>query len=281
MRGLYKIGFVSQKTGLSTSTLRLWEDQYGLLAPLRTRGGTRLYSESDVERVLFVRQLVRERGYALGAIAAIIDEAASTLPYEVDRAAIENIYLQQAANREKIEEGRRLAEVHAMGLRLVRSQSARRAAEELVGGVVELGAVETASLGLYHPKQNTLTFVARARANKTEVHPWPAQNVSSFPAQWQEALRAREPYWCSDLLCLDLPEELTTRVRDNPSRSFHAEPLSIGKELVGLLVLASRQPGGIGREARRVASRVAVAAGPAIHYFAQHLESPPARDPRL
>jgi len=271
MSGMYKIGVVSHKTGLSASTLRLWEDQYCLLSPLRTPGGTRLYSESDVERVLYVRQLVRERGYALGAIAAIIDDAASNLPEAVDRVAIENLYLRDATNHADIEEGRRLAEVHAMGLRLVRSQSARRAAEELVLGVAAVGAVETASLALYHRKQNTMTFVARARGNKTELHSWPAQSVSSFPSQWQEALRAREPYWCWDLLRLDLLGDLSTRVRRSPSRSFHAEPLSIGKELVGLLVLASRQPGGISREARGVAARVAVAAGPAIHYFARRL----------
>ncbi|TMD48878.1 MAG: MerR family transcriptional regulator, partial [Chloroflexi bacterium] len=91
MRGVYKIGAVSQKTGLSSSTLRLWEDQYGLLAPLRTKGGTRLYSESDVERVLYVRDLVRERGFALDAIADIIDEASSSVPSALDRVAVENI----------------------------------------------------------------------------------------------------------------------------------------------------------------------------------------------
>jgi GAF domain-containing protein len=161
-----------------------------------------------------------------------------------------------------------MADVHAVGVRLVRSQSARRAAEELVHGVATLGAVETVTLGLYQRKPNTLTFVALARGNTTEVRSWPAQHVSNFPAPWQEAIRAREPYWCSDLRRLELPEEVSNNVREDPSRSFHAEPLSIGKELVGVLVLASPQPGGIGREARRVAARVAVTAGPAIHYFA-------------
>jgi MerR family transcriptional regulator/heat shock protein HspR len=273
--GVYKIGVVSKKVGLSPGTLRLWEDQFGLLTPERSSGGTRLYSDADVERVYHIRELLRDRGYTLEAIARIMEEARQAAPSTLDRAAIENIYLREAANREQIEEGRRMAEVHAVGVRLVRSQSAQRAAEELVYGVATLGAVEVVTLGLYQRKQNTLTFVALARGNKTEVHPWPAQNVSNFPAQWQEALRAREPYWCSDLLRLDLPEEVSTNLREDPSRSFHAEPLSIGKELVGVLVLASRQPGGIAREARRVAARVAVAAGPAIHYFARHLSSGP------
>jgi DNA-binding transcriptional MerR regulator len=240
------------------------------LTPARTSGGTRLYSDADVERVLHIRELRRDRGYTLEAIARIMVEARQASPPTLDRAAIENVYLREATNREQIEEGR-MAEVHAVGVRLVRSQSALRAAEELVYGVAALGSAEVVTLGLYQRKRNTLTFVALARRNETEVGPWPAQNVSNFPAQWQEALRAREPYWCSDLLRLDLPDEVSSRMREDPSRSFHAEPLSIGNELVGVLVLASRQPGGIGREARRVAARVAVAAGPAIHYFARRL----------
>jgi DNA-binding transcriptional MerR regulator len=271
MPGVYKIGVVSQKTGLSPSTLRLGEDQYALLAPARSAGGTRLYSESDLERVLYVRHLVRERGYALHAIADIIDEASSGLPNTPDRVAIENLQLREEANREQIEEGRRMAAVHAMGLRLVQSQSAGRAVQELVYGVATLGAVEVVTLGLYQSRQNTLRFVAIARGNKAELRSWPLQHVTKYPAPWQEALRAREPYWCADLHRLDLPDEVGAAVRQDRTRSFHAEPLSIGTQLVGILVLASQRPGAIPREARRVAARVAVAAGPAIHYYARRL----------
>ena len=52
-----------------------------------------------------------------------------------------------------------------------------------------------------------------------------------------------------------LPDEVGAAVREDRSRSFHAEPLSIGTQLVGILVLASQQPGAIPREARRVAAR--------------------------
>jgi MerR family transcriptional regulator, heat shock protein HspR len=271
MAGVYKIGVVSTKVGLSPGTLRLWEDQFGLLTPDRSSGGTRLYSDADIERVLQIRELLRDRGYTLEAIARIVEEARQASPSVVDQAVLENVYLREAANREELEEGRRLAEVHAVGLRLVRAQSARRAAAELVGGVATLGGVEAVTLGLYQRKTNTIRFVALARGNSAEVGSWPAQHVANFPVQWQEALRAREPYWSSDLHRQDLPEEVSHNVRDDPSRSFHAEPLSISKELVGILVLASPQPGGIAREARRVAARVAVAAGPAMHYFAHRL----------
>ena len=152
MAGIYKIGVVSRKTGLSPSTLRLWEDQYGLLAPHRTRGGTRIYSEADVERVLYVRHLVRERGIALRAIADILDEASSSLPYPLDRVAIENIYLREATNHSAVEEARRMARVQATVRSLIRAESAQQAAMTLVAGVKALTGSHLAGLGLYRRK---------------------------------------------------------------------------------------------------------------------------------
>jgi hypothetical protein len=51
--------------------------------------------------------------------------------------------------------------------------------------------------------------------------------------------------------------------------------------MVGLLIVTSARPGGVGREAERVCEELAVAAGPAIHYFARQLESAPVPAPRL
>jgi DNA-binding transcriptional MerR regulator len=48
---LLRIGALSRRVGLSDHVLRAWERRYGLLRPLRTEGGFRLYSEADVARV--------------------------------------------------------------------------------------------------------------------------------------------------------------------------------------------------------------------------------------
>jgi DNA-binding transcriptional MerR regulator len=47
-----RIGELSRRVGLSEHVLRAWEGRYGLLAPERSAGGFRLYSEADVLRVL-------------------------------------------------------------------------------------------------------------------------------------------------------------------------------------------------------------------------------------
>jgi MerR family transcriptional regulator/heat shock protein HspR len=281
MAGVFKIGVVSRKTGLSAATLRLWEDQYGLLAPARTRGGTRLYSESDVERALYVRQLVRDRGYALAAIAAILDEANSKLPYALDRVAVENIYLRDATNHADLEEGRRMARVHATVRSLIRAESAERAAVTLVAGVKAITGANRSSLALYQRKNYALDFVVIAGSRGVGPPSRPSLPISRFPRAWQEAIDAREPYADQDLLRLDLPGEVQTLVVNEGARSFHAEPLTIANEMVGVLIIGSSRPGGIRPEAQRVCAELAAAAGPAIHYFAQQFESAPLSEPRL
>ena len=56
--GLFKIGSVSRLTGLSTHTLRKWEDRYGAITPTRTPSGTRYYTRGDLERLLLIKRLV-------------------------------------------------------------------------------------------------------------------------------------------------------------------------------------------------------------------------------
>ncbi|HYK07713.1 MAG TPA: MerR family transcriptional regulator [Gaiellaceae bacterium] len=46
-----RIGALSERVGVSPGLLRAWETRYGLLRPLRTEGGFRLYSAEDEERV--------------------------------------------------------------------------------------------------------------------------------------------------------------------------------------------------------------------------------------
>jgi MerR family transcriptional regulator, light-induced transcriptional regulator len=46
-----RIGALSQRVGVSPELLRAWEQRYGLLEPVRSDGGFRLYSAADEERV--------------------------------------------------------------------------------------------------------------------------------------------------------------------------------------------------------------------------------------
>jgi DNA-binding transcriptional MerR regulator len=49
--GVLRIGELSRRVGVSDHVLRAWEVRYGLLTPVRSAGGFRLYSDSDERRV--------------------------------------------------------------------------------------------------------------------------------------------------------------------------------------------------------------------------------------
>jgi DNA-binding transcriptional MerR regulator len=51
---LYSIGAIARMTGVSVSTLRTWEDRYGLIVALRSPGGQRRYSRHQLEQLLFI-----------------------------------------------------------------------------------------------------------------------------------------------------------------------------------------------------------------------------------
>ena len=75
-RSVLRIGEVSRRTGVAVPTLRAWERRYGLLAPARTDGGHRLYSEADVDRVHAMQRLLDEGWSAAAAAREVLREPA-------------------------------------------------------------------------------------------------------------------------------------------------------------------------------------------------------------
>ena len=73
---LLNIAALARRTGVAPDTLRKWEQRYGVLRPVRTAGGQRRYDETDVQRVEWLRDRIRE-GWRIGEAARVIDEAGS------------------------------------------------------------------------------------------------------------------------------------------------------------------------------------------------------------
>src|SRR6476469_1042604 len=69
-QGVYAISVAAELTGMDPQSLRLYERR-GLVSPQRTPGGTRLYSEDDVDRLTRVGALL-DRGVNLTGIAMIL-----------------------------------------------------------------------------------------------------------------------------------------------------------------------------------------------------------------
>lgn len=66
-----QIGKVSQQTGLSVDTIRYYEKERLLREPPRSEGGYRLYSERDIEHLLFIRK-AQELGFTLAEIRELL-----------------------------------------------------------------------------------------------------------------------------------------------------------------------------------------------------------------
>jgi len=69
---LYVISIAAQILQLHPQTLRLYERE-GLVEPQRSRGGIRLYSESDIERVRAIQRLTGELGVNLAGAEVILN----------------------------------------------------------------------------------------------------------------------------------------------------------------------------------------------------------------
>ncbi|MBT2553478.1 MerR family transcriptional regulator [Arthrobacter sp. ISL-5] len=70
-RGLYAISVVAQLLGTGQQNIRLYERR-GLLTPVRTSGGTRQYSESDLAVLRRIGELLDE-GLNLAGVAKVLE----------------------------------------------------------------------------------------------------------------------------------------------------------------------------------------------------------------
>jgi MerR family transcriptional regulator/heat shock protein HspR len=68
----YTISAVAEQYSLHPQTLRLYERE-GLLKPSRSEGNTRLYTDSDLERLELILSLTRDLGVNLAGVEIIMN----------------------------------------------------------------------------------------------------------------------------------------------------------------------------------------------------------------
>ena len=69
----YRIGKVAKATGVPADTLRVWERRYAVVAPSRTEAGGRVYTESDIQRLRLIKQLI-DAGDSISKVAPLSQE---------------------------------------------------------------------------------------------------------------------------------------------------------------------------------------------------------------
>jgi MerR family transcriptional regulator/heat shock protein HspR len=71
-RAVYIISVAAELSGVHPQTLRMYERR-GLLAPERTSGNTRRYSERDIERIRMIQELTQRDGVSLAGVKLFIE----------------------------------------------------------------------------------------------------------------------------------------------------------------------------------------------------------------
>ena len=74
--GHFSISDLEQLSGIKAHTIRMWEQRYGLLKPVRTATNIRMYSEDDLRRLLNVTTLCA-RGQRISQVARLSDDEIS------------------------------------------------------------------------------------------------------------------------------------------------------------------------------------------------------------
>ena len=123
---------VALRTGLTPDVLRAWEKRYEAVVPTRSRGGQRLYSDGDVERLSLLARAV-SGGRAIGQIAKL---PLRELQRIVDKDANASNVTSAAASNST---GESLASIQAEAIAAVDRFDAAELESTLRGAVLRLG----------------------------------------------------------------------------------------------------------------------------------------------
>jgi DNA-binding transcriptional MerR regulator len=61
----YSISEVSKITDLEQYVLRYWESEFEQLKPSKNRAGNRIYTNRDIQLILFIKKLLRDERYTI------------------------------------------------------------------------------------------------------------------------------------------------------------------------------------------------------------------------
>ena len=102
---LYVISVAAEMAGMHPQTLRIYERK-GLVEPYRTPGGTRRYSQADVDRLTLINDLTA-RGLNLEGVRQVL-----SLSKEIEALRAEVTRLLEETERLRSEADRRVRETH-------------------------------------------------------------------------------------------------------------------------------------------------------------------------
>jgi len=70
----YSISEVSRIAAIEQYVLRYWETEFEQLRPQKNRAGNRIYTNKDIQLILYIKELLREKKYTIEGAKKILDE---------------------------------------------------------------------------------------------------------------------------------------------------------------------------------------------------------------
>jgi MerR family transcriptional regulator, heat shock protein HspR len=100
-RGVFMISVAAELADMHPQTLRMYEAR-GLITPKRSPKQTRLYSQSDVERLRRIQQMTSEDGLNLAGVEAVLnmEDQVTRMRSELERMRRRTKELEQEMNQE-------------------------------------------------------------------------------------------------------------------------------------------------------------------------------------
>lgn len=70
----YSISEVSRSTGVEQHTLRYWESEFPQLKPAKNRAGNRIYTYQDINLILKIKELLKDKKYTFEGARRVLEE---------------------------------------------------------------------------------------------------------------------------------------------------------------------------------------------------------------
>lgn len=100
----YSISEVSKLTEIEQYVLRYWETEFEQLKPQKNRAGNRIYTNKDIQLILYIKELLREKKYTIEGAKKILEDSGQIKPTQIkkeEKLVIEDVQDELQENTDK------------------------------------------------------------------------------------------------------------------------------------------------------------------------------------
>jgi DNA-binding transcriptional MerR regulator len=84
----FKIGEVSEITGLESYILRYWESEFPILKPTKNKAGQRLYTKDNIDLVLKIKSLLYDEKYTIDGARKFLNDRKRELDQDIEQDSV-------------------------------------------------------------------------------------------------------------------------------------------------------------------------------------------------